>query len=100
MTNGRLSQITNYKATDWMYIFCDPLGGSPSWKATPVSNFFGKVPVGFGVQATADMDLPTLGAEFLSAAGWTSVDWTGSWATGWQGILPAILLFYPRQHPR
>lgn len=33
-----------------------------------------------GVPAT---DEPTLGTEFLEASGWTSTDWTGSWAGGW-----------------
>ena len=40
MSIGRLPQITNYKATDWLYIMADPLGGSPSWKAIPTSNYF------------------------------------------------------------
>ena len=44
MSIGRLPQITNYKATDWMYIFADPFGGMPEWKATPASNFFGNIP--------------------------------------------------------
>ena len=55
MSIGRLPQITNYSSTDWVYIFVGPLGGSPAWKATPVSNFFGKipagVPIGFGATA-------------------------------------------------
>ncbi len=35
------------------------------------------------VQGAVDQGLPTLGAELLGATGWTSVDWTGSWSTGW-----------------
>mgnify|MGYP007001735250 CR=1 FL=1 len=37
----------------------------------------------FGATGTAATDLPTYGAEFLGASGWTSADWTGDWATGW-----------------
>ena len=44
MSIGRLEQITNYKATDWMHIIVDPLGGALSWKASPISNFFGNIP--------------------------------------------------------
>ncbi|HXQ34011.1 MAG TPA: hypothetical protein VN843_08370, partial [Anaerolineales bacterium] len=32
---------------------------------------------------TALTDQPTLGTEFLSGSGWTSTDWTGTWAAGW-----------------
>ena len=32
---------------------------------------------------TSLTDLPTYDAEFLSDTGWTSTDWTGSWAAGW-----------------
>ena len=35
------------------------------------------------IQGTSAMDLPTYSAEFLSAAGWTSTDWTGSFVAGW-----------------
>ena len=35
-----IPQITNYKSTDWVYLDVDPLGGSPSTRATPISNFF------------------------------------------------------------
>jgi hypothetical protein len=37
----------------------------------------------FSATGTAATDLPTCGAEFLGASGWTSADWTGDWATGW-----------------
>jgi hypothetical protein len=36
------------------------------------------------ITGTALSDLPVYSAEFLGAAGWTSVDWTGDWATGWK----------------
>lgn len=32
---------------------------------------------------TSATDAPTLGAEFLTGTGWTSTNWTGSWAAGW-----------------
>lgn len=35
---------------------------------------------------TTFSDQPAFGAEFLSATGWTSVGWTGSWATGWTNV--------------
>ena len=40
MTRGRIPQVPNYSLTDWLYIDVGPLGGSPAWKATPISNFF------------------------------------------------------------
>lgn len=36
------------------------------------------------IKGTAATDYPTYGAEFLLDTGWTSVDWTGDWATGWK----------------
>ena len=39
-----IPQITDYKATDWVYLDVDPLGGAPSTQATPTSNFFGNIP--------------------------------------------------------
>jgi len=39
-----IPQRTNFKATDWVYLDADPLGGAPSTQATPVSNFFGNIP--------------------------------------------------------
>jgi hypothetical protein len=35
------------------------------------------------IKGTAQTDLPTYSAEFLDADNWTSTDWTGSWAAGW-----------------
>jgi len=32
---------------------------------------------------SASSDLPTYSAEFLLSTGWTSVDWTGDFASGW-----------------
>ena len=37
----------------------------------------------FDIQGTASTDLPTYSAEFLGSSGWTSTDWTGSFAAGW-----------------
>ena len=44
-----IPQITNYKSTDWVYLDVDPLGGSPSTRATPISNLFGRIPLGVNV---------------------------------------------------
>jgi len=35
------------------------------------------------IKGTSASDLPSYSAEFLDADNWTSVDWTGSWAAGW-----------------
>ncbi len=35
------------------------------------------------IQGTAEQDYANLGAELLSASGWTSTDWTGDFSTGW-----------------
>lgn len=35
------------------------------------------------IKGTTATDGPTYSAEFLGSSGWTSVDWTGSWAAGW-----------------
>lgn len=35
------------------------------------------------VKGVAATDLPTYSEEFLDADNWTSADWTGSWAAGW-----------------
>ena len=53
MSIGRLPQITNYSATDWVYLFVDPFGGFPEWKATPASNFFGNIPTPVGLSGAA-----------------------------------------------
>jgi len=51
----------------------DAAGTAPSFSFTdPVT-----------VKGTTATDSPTFNVEFLSASGWTSVDWTGDWATGW-----------------
>jgi hypothetical protein len=36
----------------------------------------------FSIKALAENDLPPYSAEFLDADDWTSVDWTGDWASG------------------
>ena len=38
---------------------------------------------GLTLRGTTLMDVPAFGVELLSDAGWTSVNWTGSWSTGW-----------------
>ena len=35
------------------------------------------------IQSMAANESATLGDELLSAANWTSINWTGDWATGW-----------------
>ncbi len=35
------------------------------------------------IKGTSTTDLPTHSAEFLDADNWTSTDWTGDWASGW-----------------
>jgi len=34
-------------------------------------------------KTTSDLETATLGAELLTSSGWTSTDWTGSFAAGW-----------------
>lgn len=36
------------------------------------------------IKGTSTTDLPTYSSEFLDATNWTSVGWTGSFATGWK----------------
>ena len=83
MSIGRLPQITNYSSTDWVYIFVGPLGGTPTWKATPVSNLFGNIPAGVNV-----------GLGTAAEDGWGVLqDWnTGSPGAAWPcgGILAGV----------
>ena len=52
--------------------------------------------VGLGIKGDATTDGPTLAAEFLSAGGWTSTNWTGAWSTGWiHTITHTDVLSYP-----
>ena len=90
MRNDRMPQITNYKATDWIHIMVDPLGGSPSWKATPVSNFFGNVPVDVGTDRWLSHDSNTfIGVGVAGGGGLSHVVGTDGWnnsAYGYQAL--------------
>ena len=103
---GRIPIITNYKATELVHLKVNPYGGDPWSMATPVSNFFGNIPVdvdiGVGVpfplgrihadQPTADAGIPVVVldqadlsegyVDYIGASAASAVGPISSWTTG------------------